>query len=99
MKRIHLLIIVLVALALAAIFRRRIQDVCSPLVQRLLGRATVADRLEQFGPQSRDRLRPFFEAKSVPYPPEQVVLVGLKTEKMLEIYAPDDSGEFLPVTG
>jgi len=94
MKRIHVLVAILVAVALAAIFRRRIQDVCAPLVQKLLGRATVADRLEQFGPQSRDRLRPFFEAKGVPCPPGKVVLVGMKTEKMLEIYASDGSGEF-----
>lgn len=94
MKRIHILLIVLIAVALAAIFRRQIQDACAPLVQRILGRATVADRVEQFGPQSRNGLRPFFEAKDVPYPPNKVVLVGMKTEKMLEIYAPDDSGEF-----
>lgn len=79
--------------ALGAIFRRQIQDVCAPVVQRILGRATVADRIEQFGPQSRDRLSPFFEAKGVPYPPDKVVLVGMKTEKLLEIYASDDSGE------
>lgn len=94
MKRIHILLIVLIAVALAAIFRRRIQNVCAPLVQRILGRATVADRVEQFGPQSRGRLRSFFDAKDVPYPPHRVVLVGLKSEKTLEMYAPDDSGEF-----
>jgi hypothetical protein len=94
MKRIYVLLIVLIVVALAAILRQQIQHVCAPLVQRLLGRATVADRVEQFGPQSRDRLHPFFEAKGVPYPPRAVALAGIKTEKMLEIYASDDSGKF-----
>lgn len=48
---------------------------------------TVEDRLAEFGPAARARLRPYFDAKQVPYPPARLVLVGLKAEKVLQLYA------------
>jgi len=49
--------------------------------------AAIAARLLQYGPSARARLRPFFDAAQVAYPPAQVVLLGLKREKLLQIYA------------
>ena len=49
--------------------------------------ATVAERLQQYGPQARARLAPFFAQRGVSYPPSHVTFVGLKEEKVLEIYA------------
>lgn len=54
--------------------------------------ATVADRLEEYGPPARARLRPHFRARGVSYPPCRLVVVGLKLEKLLEVYAADASG-------
>lgn len=48
---------------------------------------TVEDRLREYGSAARERLKPFFDAKQVPYPPARVTLVGLKAEKTVEIYA------------
>ncbi|MDB6125800.1 MAG: uncharacterized protein JWQ71_4793 [Pedosphaera sp.] len=48
---------------------------------------TVKDRLQQYGPEARARLKPYFEAKQVAYPPVRLTLVGLKEEKTLELYA------------
>src|SRR5579862_2379164 len=48
---------------------------------------TVEDRLQQCGPAARARLKPYFDAKNVPYPPARLTLVGLKQERVLEIYA------------
>src|SRR5277367_5570108 len=48
---------------------------------------TVEDRLQEYGPAARARLKPYFEAKHVPYPPAHLTLVGLKAEKSVEIYA------------
>jgi len=45
--------------------------------------ATVADRLAQYGPAARARLRPLFPV----YPPTQLTIVGLKHEKRLQLYA------------
>lgn len=48
---------------------------------------STANRLAQYGPAARERMRPSFEAKRISYPPARVVLVGLKQEKLLEVYA------------
>ena len=48
---------------------------------------TIADRLQQYGPSSRARLKPFFDAAQISYPPARLVLLGLKQEKILQVYA------------
>ena len=57
------------------------------IVQRLRGKATVSDRLSQYGPIVRTRWQPYFEQKGVAYPPQKLLLVGLKREKQLQVYA------------
>jgi hypothetical protein len=49
--------------------------------------ATIADRIEQYGPSARARLVPFFTAAGVPYPPARFLLLGLKRERELQLYA------------
>ncbi len=55
--------------------------------QRLRGQHTVADRLVEFGPAARARWQPFFDRAKVAYPPTEIVLLGLKREQQLEVYA------------
>ena len=58
------------------------------VVNRAKGQATVRDRLHDYGPESRPRLRARLEAAGVEaYPPARLVLVGLKAERRLELYA------------
>ena len=47
---------------------------------------TIDDRVEQYGPAARARLRPYFTAAGVPYPPQHFLLLGLKREHELELY-------------
>jgi murein L,D-transpeptidase YafK len=49
--------------------------------------ATIAERLDQYGASARSRLSPHFKQAGVAYPPEQLVFVGLKAEKTLQVYA------------
>jgi murein L,D-transpeptidase YafK len=49
--------------------------------------ATIAERLDQYGASARARLWPFFKQAGVAYPPEQLVFVGFKEEKVLQVYA------------
>lgn len=60
-------------------------------------RHTVASRLTQFGPAARARLQPAFQEADLPYPPAEVVVVGLKEERRLELYgkAPDGELQFV----
>ncbi|UQN13605.1 L,D-transpeptidase family protein [Methylococcus capsulatus] len=52
---------------------------------------TVSDVLRDFGPYSVQKLKPYFERAGVAFPPREVVLVGLKQEKKLELWARDGS--------
>jgi murein L,D-transpeptidase YafK len=49
--------------------------------------ASIAERLEQYGGAARSRLTPYFQRQAMAYPPSQLVFVGLKEEKQLQIYA------------
>lgn len=49
--------------------------------------ATIAERVEQYGPAARARLLPYFSAAGVPYPPARFLLLGLKQERELQLYA------------
>ena len=56
----------------------------------LLGRKTIAERLDQYGPAARERMWGDFEREGVAYPPASVVLVGLKRERVLHVYVAAD---------
>src|SRR5262245_13874145 len=49
--------------------------------------SAIAERLAIYGPLARERLRPYFAAAGVPYPPAQFLLLGLKRERELQLYA------------
>ncbi len=51
---------------------------------------TVDDRIRQYGDRVRKRLKPCFAKVGIEYPPAKVVLVGIKDEKKLEVWASDD---------
>jgi hypothetical protein len=53
---------------------------------------TVEDRLAEYGDAARARLGPYFTAAGVAYPPSRVVLVGLKRERQMLLYAAPADG-------
>ncbi|MDQ3415345.1 MAG: L,D-transpeptidase family protein [Verrucomicrobiota bacterium] len=57
-------------------------------------RRTIDDRLAEFGTAARARLGPDFAAAGVNYPPRQIVLIGLKEERLLELHAAGADGVF-----
>lgn len=54
---------------------------------------SVYDRVLQYGYPARKRLAPYFRAAGVEYPPQTVVMVGLKWERRLELYAGNSPDE------
>jgi len=58
-----------------------------PLKLLITGRATVENRLAQYGPDARQRLEPYFAQAGLEYPPARFALVGIKSERRLELYA------------
>ena len=53
---------------------------------------TLPERLQQYAPAARARLKPHFAQAGVAYPPQRLTLVGLKAERALQIYAADSAG-------
>ena len=56
---------------------------------KIRGRYTVQDRVEQFGRDARDRLRPHFASAGVNYPPSHVGLFAIKDRRVMQLYAGD----------
>lgn len=58
-----------------------------PPIETPYGTYTVYDRVAQYEWAVRRRLAPYLTAAGVDYPPAAVALVGLKSERRLEVYA------------
>jgi len=60
-----------------------------PVVSGPLAEPAIAAQVTQYGPAARQRLQPHFAAAGVPYPPARFLIVGLKQERELQLYAAD----------
>ncbi len=87
MKRLYIFLIFLSVGILSFVFQKQLRQYLAAGLQTAKGRKTVQDRLEQYGHTVRERLLPYFETAKIPYPPQEVILVGLKHEKILEVWA------------
>ncbi|MGI9108567.1 MAG: L,D-transpeptidase family protein [Opitutales bacterium] len=54
--------------------------------------ASTADRIKTYGAAVKERIEPLCTANGVAYPPKSLTLIGLKSEKQLELWAPDAKG-------
>ena len=69
------------------------RDIWLPVYHALLGKETVASVVAKYGPEAEARLRPYFTAAGVQYPPSEIKLLAMKAERRLELWA-RDSGEY-----
>lgn len=92
MKRWRLLIAVVMLAVVAVVFRARLSAAVSLVMSKFAPRKTVADRVAEYGSAARSRLRPYFEQAGVSYPPSNIVFVGIKQQRTLELYAPATNG-------
>jgi hypothetical protein len=92
MKRLFILLTLLALLVLAFVFKPYVWAAISPVAMKFTKAKTVAGRLTQFGGPARGRWKPYFDKAQTAYPPTAVKLVALKTEKVLQVYAVDNSG-------
>ena len=92
-KRQHFLFSLLMLVVLAFIFKPYIKAVIAPVTNKVTGNKTVSERLNQFGATARGRWKPFFAAAHIDYPPSSVKLVAVKSDRIMQIYAPDKTGQ------
>lgn len=84
----------LIVIAVVVFSQDAVQNALRGVWRRTAGRATVAERLKQYGNAARLRFQPYFAKAGLAYPPKQLVLVGLKAENKLEVYAVDTNKTF-----
>jgi murein L,D-transpeptidase YafK len=81
----------ILALAVALIpFRQSVRRYARATVAVTKGQQTVGSRLDSLGDAARDRMLPHFDAADVSYPPTRMVMVALKQERVLELWASDE---------
>ena len=85
------------ALFMGSAFRedldRKLESLKAAVASKGRGRKTVKSRLREYAAAVHERLRPRFEGAGVSYPPAAVLLLGLKQERILEVYARDGAGD------
>ena len=54
---------------------------------------TIANRVTEFEKAAGNRLAPWFHQAKIEYPPQRVVLIGLKSKQRLELWAGPENGE------
>ena len=62
-----------------------------PVYQKIVGKQTVLDVIEEYGHSAEVRLLPYFENAGAQYPPTKVTLIAIKDTEQLELWA--GSGE------
>lgn len=91
-KRFAITILLAAAAAVALYYvLSRKQEVIDYYQQHVKGRRTVSDAVNSYEPAVKARLKDYFEKAKLPYPPDKITLIGLKSEKMLELWV--ETGE------
>lgn len=88
-RRLHVLLILLGFVVCAIPFREKVRSAIRRFVPTAGNRKSVDDRVTEYGESVRSRLTPRFHEVGINYPPKRIVLVGLKQERMLEVWAAD----------
>jgi hypothetical protein len=94
LRRIHLLIFLCIFTLFAVAFRAHLAAQFTNATHTMTDEKTVADRLTEFGDVVHARLGPRFREIGVTYPPKNLILVGLKQERQLELWVSDGLREF-----
>ena len=80
-------------LFMGSAFREDLDKKLASLRSAVEERESVRSRLRQYGAAVHERLCPAFEEARVSYPPASVLLLGLKQERVLDVYARDRGGD------
>ncbi len=94
-RRFYILLVLLLLTAVAFVGRRWVRRYVVAGIQIMKGQKTVSQRVDEYGQTVRERLKEDFERVGVDYPPDRVTLIGLKREKLLEVWVADDDEGFL----
>ena len=99
MKRPRLAAFLLLCLlvGMLAIINGPVRRALHPALLWMRGTVTVEQKLAELAP-AEARLIARFQHAGVPFPPPKAALVGLKSERSLQIYAQSSDGTWSPIT-
>ncbi len=63
-----------------------------PVYLKIVGKRTLEQVVERYGPSARSRLSRHFERAGLAYPPHAVTLLAIKDQARLELWAEGDAG-------
>ena len=93
-KRIHVFLLLLVfALGLIP-FREHFRRPAILVYQMFRGRKTVVGRVAEYAGVVHQRLAPAFTSVGVVYPPQKAVFVGIKAERILQVWVAGADGKW-----
>jgi hypothetical protein len=88
----YTLITALALIVLACWQWRYVDAFAGAVSSRVSKSATVQQRIEQYGPAVRTRMEPLLQKAGLNYPPARLTFIGLKEEKLLEVWAGNATG-------
>lgn len=91
-RRIRVLLFLLLLCICVIPFRAQLLRSLDAVIQIMKGGKTVSARVAEFGEAVHGRLTPVFERIGVSYPPARVTLVGLKSERRIEVWVAGSDG-------
>lgn len=86
--RLSLLVVIMVAMPLGY---KHASTLWEPIYQKVAGKMSVNDVIERYGAEAESRLVPYFATAGIAYPPNKIVLLAVKDERKLELWASDDA--------
>lgn len=84
------MLVVVVGLCAGVFGTSRGRTWIASIFTRMMGRATVEQRLAEVGPASRSKWQGAFDTIKVPYPPSRVALLIMKQERVMEVHVAAD---------
>jgi murein L,D-transpeptidase YafK len=94
MKRLYIFSIILATAILAFAFQAQLRRHTASAIRTIQGKKTVSQQVNEYGHKVKERLLPDFQAVGIPYPPAKIILVCIKHEKKLEVWACGSDGKF-----
>lgn len=77
----------------AVLFIHYGRSIWVPRYQELVGKKTLQDAIQEYGPAAEQRLQQRFTQAGLSYPPQRISLLGLKQERSLELWAFDTNDQ------
>ncbi|PAB59683.1 L,D-transpeptidase family protein [Anaeromicrobium sediminis] len=84
-KKIYIALSLIIVLGLGTYLCGR--SLWVPVYSKVAGRRTVEEVINKIKPENEQKLISYFEKKQAIYVPEKIALIGLKEEKILELWA------------